>query len=518
MADDEKPKRRANGEGCLREYKDKQRRTRFRIGLTPPPPLKGRQKWFTLELGTQESKAKNTFAAWLEDSKVNPREYFPDLFEGPNVQDGESLSKWFGRWFDDRAARGIQTNVDRGRVTNHVPAELLSKPAASVTSSDLEGIVETLDRKVAAKEMKWKNASNVWGVINKAFNDMAHGKTRSLRVRTDNPAADVRGPDRGERTLKQYLYPSEFEAFVSCEDVPLEWRTFVAVATYLYVRPGELEALEWPDIDLARGTIHVHRAIDRERGGTKGTKTDVPRKFQMEPGLLPLLHALHDASGGKGRVLPVLPFKTNAARDLRRLLKVAKVDREELHDMEDATRKALTAYDLRATGITWRAVRGDDPLKIKSAAGHKRFATSEIYIREAEAIRDGFGVVFPSLEALANYASITRGASNSAEALWSRRGSNPRKAEKQQENSTDRVSDPVVSPALADDNPAKVDAERNASVDPDPVEVALASALAKATEAGRWDVVAQLARELEARRTARNAPNVVRLALDRAKR
>jgi hypothetical protein len=42
----------------------------------------------------------------------------------------------------------------------------------------------------------------------------------------------------------------------------------------------------------------------------------------------------------------------------------------------------------------------------------------------------------------------------------------------------------------------------------DPVETALAKALTAATAAGRWDVVAQLARELESRRVAR-APNVV---------
>jgi hypothetical protein len=42
----------------------------------------------------------------------------------------------------------------------------------------------------------------------------------------------------------------------------------------------------------------------------------------------------------------------------------------------------------------------------------------------------------------------------------------------------------------------------------DPVEVALAGALTKAAEAGRFHIVAQLARELEARRLARE-PNVV---------
>jgi len=47
-------------------------------------------------------------------------------------------------------------------------------------------------------------------------------------------------------------------------------------------------------------------------------------------------------------------------------------------------------------------------------------------------------------------------------------------------------------------------------------ETALAEALQRAAEARQWDVVAQLARELEARRSACFAGNVV--PLDRAKR
>lgn len=43
------------------------------------------------------------------------------------------------------------------------------------------------------------------------------------------------------------------------------------------------------------------------------------------------------------------------------------------------------------------AIRGDDPLKIKQRAGHATFSTTEGYIREAEAVRDGFGEVFPPL-------------------------------------------------------------------------------------------------------------------------
>lgn len=57
---------------------------------------------------------------------------------------------------------------------------------------------------------------------------------------------------------------------------------------------------------------------------------------------------------------------------------------------------------------------------------------------------------------------------------------------------------------------------RNEALRVDPIEVALADAITAASEAGRWDVVAQLARELEARRTARFG--VVDLTKERERR
>jgi hypothetical protein len=43
------------------------------------------------------------------------------------------------------------------------------------------------------------------------------------------------------------------------------------------------------------------------------------------------------------------------------------------------------------------AVRGDDPLKIMQRCGHRDYGTTLRYIREAEAVRDGFGEPFPAL-------------------------------------------------------------------------------------------------------------------------
>jgi len=80
---------------------------------------------------------------------------------------------------------------------------------------------------------------------------------------------------------------------------------------------------------------------------------------------------------------------------LRTHLKGAGVTRAELHaSSEDKSRKAITFYDCRSTGITWHAVRGDDPLKIMADTGHTNFQTTQGYIREVVVIRDGFGLVF----------------------------------------------------------------------------------------------------------------------------
>ena len=64
---------------------------------------------------------------------------------------------------------------------------------------------------------------------------------------------------------------------------------------------------------------------------------------------------------------------------------------------------------MRATGITWMAVRGDDPLRIKQRAGHRSFSTTEGYIREAENLREGFGIPFPPLppDVLGGFATET---------------------------------------------------------------------------------------------------------------
>lgn len=318
----------------------------------------------------------------------------------------ESMKRWFDTWIASRTAKGRTSTRDNDahwRV--HIEPVIGHKHIAAWTRDDLRALARALDEKVQRagssdakvkrSAVSWKTAQNVWATAIKMCSDAAESKLDELRVRQDNPAAGVEGPDRGARKGKQYLYPSEFLTFVACQRVPLRWRRTVALMTYLYPRPGELRQLEWEDVDLEHGTAHIHQATDRTTGKAKSTKTGIARRVPIEPALLPLLQAMHDEAGGEGKVI-ALPSDRDLARGFRLWLGKAKVDRAELHHATP-TRKAITVYDLRASGITWRAIRGDEPLRIMHCAGHTSFQTTQLYVREAESLRVGFGEVFPRL-------------------------------------------------------------------------------------------------------------------------
>ena len=168
----------------------------------------------------------------------------------------------------------------------------------------------------------------MWGTARRMCKDACASKIDALRVRGDNPARDVAGPDRGAATGKQYLYPSEFlrvrlvRATCRCAGAARS-RSRV----YLYTRPGELRQLAWEDVDLEHGTIHIHRALDRDTGKAKSTKTKHPRRLNIEPELLPLLRAMHDESGGDGHRRSLPDASRDMARGLRRwLAHAAKVE------------------------------------------------------------------------------------------------------------------------------------------------------------------------------------------------
>lgn len=311
--------------------------------------------------------------------------------------DAETVREYAERWIAERERRGLRSvRDDRQRLNTHAMPVLGSLAMREVTAKDLRAFVATLDDKIRTGALAATTARKAWGLIAKVFADAQGSKVEALRVREDNPATGVAPPDTAPSKAKAYLYPSEFLALVGCEHVAVRWRRLYALAVYTFCRAGELEALRVEDVDLEHGALHVHRAI-AHTGELRETKTGESRRVGIEPTLRPLLEALTRDRSDDATVI-ALPARDDGAVMLRRHMRLAGLDRADLY-ADDATRIPLTFHDLRATGLTWRAIRGDDPLKIQREAGHTSLDTTQRYIRVASVYGEGFGEVFPELPA-----------------------------------------------------------------------------------------------------------------------
>jgi integrase len=326
----------------------------------------------------------------------------------PNAPRGrEPFSAYSERWFEDRKRRGLSSiDTDRGRIRNHVWPLLSARPICEVTQDELREVVESLDSKVLDGAFSWRTAQKVWGLVTKLFSDACQSKTAALRVRADNPASGVRGPDAGVVKAKQWLFPAESMLLLGCNGVPLRWRRLYALSIYLYTRPGELAVLRWDDVDLDQEYVSIHQALDLKTGAVKPTKTGVTRRMPIHASLRPLIHQLREAARGEGLVVQHdhpnkdarhgFPPLEDLSANLRDHLRRAGATRADLFE-DSATTKNVTFYDLRATGITWEALAGTEPLRIQQRAGHERFETTQGYIRQAEAVGLASDAPFPAL-------------------------------------------------------------------------------------------------------------------------
>jgi integrase len=305
---------------------------------------------------------------------------------------------WWEDYFAHREALGFDSN--EGPYRTHI-LPVLTKPWVEVTPADCERLRDALDVKAQSGSMSAKTAFNAWTVFTTAAKAAAgqwkKDKPKKLRVRADNPCVGVAPPDMDDPKELQWLYPDELLTLLTCERVPVDARRLYALAVYLFVRGGELKALQWTEVDVERGIVSVRVSWDDDTGELKQTKTGNKgtRRFAIERNLMPLLRAMHAEANGVGAVVTMRQQKWWAA-DLRKHLELAQVRRAALF-RNDASSKRLRFHDLRGTGLTWMAIRGDDALKIQQRAGHTTFEMTQKYIRTAEAVGEVIGDVFPQL-------------------------------------------------------------------------------------------------------------------------
>lgn len=226
----------------------------------------------------------------------------------------ETCDRYFGRLTKVREGEGVRdVRKERTIWSKWLSPRIGTRPIADVSRDEIEGVRDALDEKVRLRikdglrvGISGATAQNVWSVLRTTFKEAVSSRDKKLRVRTDDPTHGHKAPLKTPKREKTFIYPNEFSKLLACEDVPRLWREVYAVAAYTYVRPEELQAITWNDVDFNAGTVHVSKAISARDGKAKPLpKTrNAVRTVPIDPALLPLLKRMHDGAVNDGQPIP----------------------------------------------------------------------------------------------------------------------------------------------------------------------------------------------------------------------
>lgn len=176
-----------------------------------------------------------------------------------------------------------------------------------------------------------------------------------------------------EREIDPFT-PEEIEA-LGRTDCGSLWRFWA----WTGLRSGEVIGLRWADVDLARGTISVRRAV--RRGREKQPKTSAGTRSLVL--LAPARDALSELSEGEADA-PVFT-NPNTGEDWH---EAKALNRAFARACKKAGVRRRYAYQLRHTFATWALSAGENPVWIAKQMGHE----------DVQIIYDHYGKWMPQLD------------------------------------------------------------------------------------------------------------------------
>jgi integrase len=320
---------------------------------------------------------------------------------------------------------GIPYRYGSGTTIGHVMAALGDRPAAQITTREIDELLATISATGASP----RTVNKYRCVIAATFSHATKPSTFGL------PANPVEHADkRQERHPDALVFyaPEEVEALARAledgrhrdpsrpavgeqerEARLVEDRQdaeMVRVAAYAGLRQGELLALRWRDIDFAGSALTIARAISaRVESSTKsGRVRRVPLADQAAAAL--------DRVSSRGRF--TAPDDLVFCNAFGRQLDDSALRRRFRRAQRAAHIRPLRYHDLRHTFGSLLAASGVDVVTIQKAMGHSALTTTSRYLHARPASEQAKAFT-------AAFTADTSGIAVSREP-WERRDSNPR--------------------------------------------------------------------------------------------
>lgn len=240
------------------------------------------------------------------------------------------------------------------------------EPALGTKRLSEIGTVDVSALKGALAKRSAKTANNVLGTLSRAMRCAVEwGRLSAMPWRK----LDLLPVE--EADIEWYEVPDYRRLVDGARKVSPEAVAFVLLGGSAGLRIGEIVALRWCDVDLARTQLRV--AQREYRGVVDTPKSGKPRRVDLTPELVAALRAIR---GLTERVLPV--FDQHAAETLMRRI-------QRLAGLEVTGR----VHVLRHTFCSHLAAAGVSPKAIQELAGHQHLSTTMRYMHLSPADRRG---------------------------------------------------------------------------------------------------------------------------------
>lgn len=290
---------------------------------------------------------------------------------------GNSLvEKWAYEWLETYKTDVLDKQLKRykGIINNYIVPEIGSLSLKEVNTHHIQKVLNN------CKGMSTSHINVLYNTLNGMFT-----KATVSRMIPYNPCSGAIKP-MGTKGKLRALTPSEEQAFLKAAEKHHRGMMF-KMTLFCGLRPGEVRALKWEDVNFKTKRILVESAVESGKKQIKSTKTDsgvryipIPIDYLNELKLKSKDNGLVFPSNATGGILTEQGYK-RSWNSFKRLMDIelgAKVYRNEVVDSKIDTK--LTPYYLRHTYCTHLAEKGIDLKTAQYLMGHSDIkVTAEIY-------------------------------------------------------------------------------------------------------------------------------------------
>ena len=281
---------------------------------------------------------------------------------------GAAIDRWYKAYKEPHISPGSEHNYNL--YIGHIKDALGQRKLSGIKSYDIQAFY-------AAHAGKSKSAYNYYSIVFRAVFRIAE-KSGDIRR---NPMDNVKSPEID--TPEAEVFPrADIEKILNhARKDPFGYA--ILLALYTGMRPGEIAALKWQDINLNDQIITVRRTTGRVEGGyglREQTKTRRIRRIVMFPELVDVLTELQKTDGSIVFVLHDKTGKWLSPDQLRRRYEA--FFRRMNHDLKlqgESAVNILSPHKCRHSFATYLLAGGANIRAVQNVLGHASVSTTQKY-------------------------------------------------------------------------------------------------------------------------------------------